>query len=130
MGSDEISSGDEIIVKLRDRNPIFYYKDGDDRLSFTVVGKTVNDVGTEFLLYVPCYQASRVICSTICKNDILKYSADVKFLNEYGIKVYKSHIDGVNRRDGANCLRCGDFFLMAEKNTSFVCYSCKQNPFR
>lgn len=63
-----------------------------------------------------------------------RFGLDKKFLGSlaYYITEYKVY-EVYQQIDGLCCVKCKDFFPMAEANQSngsLLCYSCRQNPWR
>jgi hypothetical protein len=105
------------------------YGSYDDTCSFVIIAKDKEG----YYLYVPHYynlKNSVVADQYKCK----ALGIDKKFLNENMVYVSEKMVASVVKRDeGTNCKVCKEFTRFAEANQpdgSFICYSCRCNPYR
>jgi hypothetical protein len=125
----KLKPGDRIECRIRAgiiRNSFDEY---DDTKTFEIVA-TDNE---GYYLYVPHYmclnegsKASEARCRSL--------GIDKAFIGENVTYVLASYICRVvSEIDGMKCSRCRDFFGMAasnQKDGTFMCKACKENPYR
>lgn len=122
--------GDRIICRLREKtvvNP--YTSDYDEVASFDIIA--IDNLG--YYLYIPPYtfiKGSVRADSFLLKQLSLtkKYLGDdILYIREGFVYKVKSEVDG------CTCDKCKDFFYQAapnQDNGTFLCWECRQNPYR
>jgi len=122
--------GDRIICRLREKtvvNP--YTTDYDEETSFDIIA--VDNFG--YYLYIPPYTFMKG--SVRVDSFLLKQLAlDKKFLGDDILYIREGFVYKVKSViDGCSCDKCKDFFYQAapnQENGRFICWSCRNNPYR
>lgn len=124
-----LKEGDRVDVCIQDGIIVNPYSQHDSVRTFQVV--STDNFG--YYLFVPHYvyiHGTSVVDIYRCRN----LGIDPRFLNEQVIYITESMIRGICKQDGMNCLHCQDFVTMAAPNQvdekTFICYACRQNPYR
>ena len=125
----KLKPGDRIDCRIKEAEIVSSYKDYDQIKTFEIVAF---DKGG-YYLYVPPYLSLRntfTIDEAQCKT----LSIDLRFLNRKGVYIKGGMVYKVNMVfDGTKCCRCHDFVHMAGPNQldgTFLCWSCRGDPFR
>jgi hypothetical protein len=98
--------------------------------------RTLEIISTDnygYYLFVPHY----LNLSGSTKADVYRchqLGISARFIDEQMIYITESMIRGIAKQDGMSCGHCGDFSVMAGPNQvdgkTFICYACRQNPYR
>lgn len=123
--------GDELIISVNEGTAEKPY---EIELKVQIIGMGNGDNDADILCYVPVYQSSK---RTFMLNRLHQryYDFDPKFMGEQGIFIDR-RFDIVKHMpvpDGTICDQCGEFFEYAERDEdsdAFLCWQCKQDPYR
>jgi hypothetical protein len=123
----KLKRGDSISCRVSSSEIVGPYRDYDEILNFVIVA--TDERG--YYLFVPNYmfiKNTMIADKYRCK----KLGIENRFLGEEIVYISENLVAAVDRkRDGIRCKVCNEFFPYAESNQgngSFVCYSCRQNP--
>ena len=125
----KLRQGDIVNCAIKDDVIVSCYETYDDIRSFAII--SVQEYG--YYLFIPHFvnikNSERADSSKVRKFDF-----DPKFLDEQVIYVTTSCIMSIVSRDvGLQCALCKQACAFAEPNqedgTTFVCYSCRTNPY-
>ena len=128
--------GDHVICKVKDGNILVRHECCHDRITVTIVGRILLDENTwEYVAYIPEYEASGIKSIFKIRPEFAKrYDVHPKYIGEFGISLRKNNIIRISHRsDGMWCANCEEFYNKVEpnqKDRTFICYSCRQNPYR
>ena len=128
---------DIVTCKLRDGYIVGRSgNDFSDTISLKIIGAKYMDLeADEYVVYVPDYDLYRLktrsrVSSYMCG----EFDIEKRFVGDNMTFIRASHVLEVNyHADGEVCDRCDEFFEMAEateRDGTFTCYSCRQNPWR
>lgn len=125
----KLKPGDRVDCRVRSAIIVSPYKGYDEERTFEVVA--TDSYG--YYLFVPVYlslKGSVIADANQCK----LLGIDRKFLDEQIIYIQENLICRVHSKlDGMRCVRCTDFYVMAspnQDNDTFMCWSCRNNPYR
>ena len=125
--------GDKVYCKIRGNSIVSANADDyDAKLSFEIIGK--DDSNSKYVILIPKYFSVKnswnVVEEHLGRLNINSSHLDQKAISIPGDRILRISEAGV---DGMECLRCKEFFSMAEPNQldgSFICYSCRLDPWR
>lgn len=121
--------GDKVKCRIKDGTITKAYGDYDETYMFDIIAET----NYNFVIYVPEYLNLKH-SSVIDEYKLKKFGLDKVFKGAQYCYIDAFHIEKViSKLDGMKCSRCKDFHNMAASNQedgSFICYSCKKNPYR
>lgn len=119
--------GDEIIAKTNVgtiEEPVY------DLIKIQIIGFGNGSNDTDLLCYVPQYQHTPRSFK-LTRLHQRYYNFNDKFLNERATFVKEHEITKhIPAPSGALCIKCQNFVMWAEQNETFLCRSCKENPYR
>lgn len=129
------SKWDEVVLKVPDN---FGYRDKVvSHLKVTIIGVDyeTDDSYAQYLCYIPHYENVPYGFKTfsVTRQHVKHFDLDEKFLGETGcfITAITPIHKHVKARRGETCDYCHNWVDSAEKtNNVFVCYSCRENPYR
>lgn len=115
--------------KVGDSLVINYYNRPDD-IDIFIIGKNKKNED-EFLCYVLNDVNISDSFKITCKH-LEEFNVHKKYLGTMGVKIYsftyvKKHIKAP---PGCTCTKCNEYVLDAEEIENFICYGCKQSPYR
>jgi len=124
-----LKPGDRVDCRVKSNNIIVSYGEYDVTRTFEVVH--VDDEGC--YVFIPCFiYINGGITLDAAK--ARRMGVDPRFVGEKISYIAESSICKVSYvLDGMKCIKCQDFFIMAEPNTpegEFWCRSCRANPYR
>lgn len=125
----ELKPGDIISCLIKDKVIVSTYKEHDTIQDFEILATDFYG----YYLYVPhyCY-----LEETFEADDIqcFRLGIDPKFTNSNIIYIQGSMVHCIKSiLDGMICKNCREFYQYSEANQadqSFICFSCKFNPYR
>lgn len=125
--------GDKAYCKIKGNSIILSANhDFDIVLKFDIIGKDQS----KYLLSVPSFYSIKNSWN-IKEEHIDKFDANPNFLDTRAIAIPEDRIvkiqNGSTKEDGMFCERCKEFQPMVEPNQdsgSFICFSCRSNPWR
>lgn len=129
-----ITYGDKVYCKIRGNTIVpVNTKKYDVKLEFEIIGYSFED--GNYILYVPRYYDIRN--SWRIKEEYLDdFLIQKKFKSKKAVAVTQDKIVRAitkTNQDGMFCAKCGKFCHLAEANQdggSFICYSCRNNPYQ
>lgn len=124
-----LNPGDKVEVRVKNAIIVSPYKGYDEKKIFEIVA--VDEQGC--YLFIPVYElikGSIVADSSRCR----KLGIELRFLDEQICYIQDNRICRiVSTLDGIACANCKEFHPMAEPNReggeTFICYSCRTNPY-
>ncbi len=123
-----LKPGDRVNCRLKEGEIVGAYKEHDEIKTFEIVA--VGDYG--YYLHVPVYYSIKNTIS-IDRYRLKKMDIDGRFLNEEMIHINENMVcQIVHQVDGMLCSICKEFSPLAEANQedgTFICWSCRQNPY-
>jgi len=120
--------GDTILVLLKGGKLVNPYSDFEEKVKLDIIGVDGD-------LYY-CYLPQNFVCkeSFICQSfDVKILKVNKKYIGDQILAVKESMIfNVVSVLDGMICLRCQEFVAKAQPNCNndFICWSCRNNPYR
>jgi hypothetical protein len=124
------SPGDQVICKISDNRIASMYEDHPDyKHIFEII--SIYDEG--YFVYVPqsVYLKDTI---EINKSNYRKFNVLKRFVGGQAYYITDFKIcDLYKKSDGVCCVRCTDFFYLAEPNQpdgTLICFLCRQNRFR
>lgn len=125
----QLKPGDRINCRIKQDIIVGPYQDHDEICTFEIVA--ADDHG--YYLFVP--QQRHIKGSFRLDNSqSRKIPIDRKFIGSGIIYIAESLVYQIKSKlDGMPCVKCKDFFFMAEANQpdgTLICYSCRLNPYR
>lgn len=125
----KLKPGDRVDCRVKAAIIVGPYKDYDEIITFEIIA--TDKYG--YYLYVPDYIALKSTYRAD-KRQCRQLSIDPRFIDVNCIYVHGNMICRISSiLDGMKCNHCGDFKSMAEPNQldgSFICWSCRDNPYR
>jgi hypothetical protein len=125
----KLKAGDKVECRIKAGTIRNAYDEYDDVKTFEIVA--VDNEG--YYLFVPHYiflNEGSVASEARCRS----LGIDRAFVGESITYVLSAYIcKVVSELDGMKCSRCRDFFGMAapnQKDGTFLCRACKENPYR
>lgn len=125
----QLKPGDRVNCRVNQHIIVGPYEEYDQIHTFEIVGFDTRG----YYLYVPPYimiKGSSPLDHVLCR----KLNIDAKFLGSHAVYIFAGLICQVKHIvDGLACVKCQDFFQMAEPNQedgTLVCWSCRDNPYR
>lgn len=126
-----VEPGDRIICCVKDAILVSPYSSWDEEVDLTVLA--LDDDSKGCFVYVPDYVYLKGT-TEINKYNIKALGILPKYVGCFCLYVSFANISRISRRlDGMNCSRCHDFCYQADSNQddgSFICWSCRENPYR
>lgn len=133
----ECGQGDHVICGIRDKLIVMNYNKGDTNIKLTIIGKKLlNYDNVEYIGYVDPEECHLLPSSIFkVKPEFAKnYNIHKKYIGENAVSFTNNNIVKVSLNlNGVYCVHCNEFFSKNQPNTDggiFICYLCKQNPFR
>jgi hypothetical protein len=124
-----LKAGDRVECKVKDGAVVSVYSDYDESYTFEVVASDIEG----YYLYVPDYchlQGGSILDASRAR----RLNIDPRYIGDTIFYISEAQIYRVAYQlDGQKCAHCHDFFIMAEHNQedgTFLCYSCRDNPYR
>jgi len=124
-----LKAGDRIDCRIKENNIVSSYSQYDDTRTFEIVA--ADDAG--YYIFVPGYiyiNGGTILDATRCR----RLDIDPRFISEQIVYIMESYVHQIScHMDGTKCVKCQDFFTMAAPNQldgTFLCRSCKLNPYR
>ena len=119
--------GDEVVVKVNVGTTTDPWL---QTLKVQIIGFGNGANNDQTLCYVPQYENLKTSFS-LNRLHQRHYDFHNKFLGEFGTFVNESDvIKHIPSPEGAVCVRCNDFVMLAEQADDFLCRPCKENPWR
>jgi len=123
-----LNPGDTISCMINNSLIVNPYRDYEETQTFIIVAK----VDEGYYLYVPHYiniKDSKVADQYVCK----KLQINTKYLNENIVYISEHMVAAIVKKDeGCSCKICKEYKRFAGPNQddgSFICYSCRINPY-
>ncbi len=127
----ELKIGDKVSCKFKEANlTLADAKDYDQIETLQIIG---NKRDEDFYLYVPHY----ILIKPTIKLDrysIKNFNINEKYIGDEILTIQQSNIYKIQySADGMECLNCKEYCEYAQCNSyygKFICWSCRQNPYR
>lgn len=124
----KLKAGDRVNCRIKNGLIVSPYQgDYDEVHSFEIIG--VDQFG--YYLYIPSYfrlRDSVIIDDYAC----ILLQINKKFVGEEIVYIQEGMIAQIQYRvDGCYCVKCGEFYHMAQPNqadNSLICWSCRHYP--
>lgn len=123
-----LKAGDRVSCRLKENCVVSQYADFEDIKTFEIIAK--DDSG--YFVYVPAYIHVR---GTIKIDNYNSKRLEIlpKFIGEEALYISDNQVNKVEYiLDGLNCEKCQEYYEYAsyDADLKFVCFSCRQNPYR
>jgi hypothetical protein len=121
--------GDTVNCRVKDSIIVSPYMSYDEITSFVIVA--VDEEG--YYLYVPHYYTLKL---TVRADNYLSRTLGIerRFLDESIVYISEAMVlSVVQREEGLYCGRCGEFARFAASNQEdggFICFPCRQSPYK
>jgi hypothetical protein len=125
----KLKPGDQVECRIKSAAIVSPYHSYDESKTFEVIA--VDNGGC--YLYVPHYYLVKgsVVLDAYRRKTL---SIDPKFLGEQFVYILENLIANIHQQtDGVFCKVCNEFYQFAEpnrKDKTFICFSCRANPYR
>jgi hypothetical protein len=136
MSTDDIIEQDDIVeVATCELKPTLCTSTRYEALaSLRVLGTTISDERTLYLLLVTDVDAAKIISNVVVdKRHMLEYDVEDRFYGDNAIVVSELHIRRiVLKQNGRFCVRCKEYnrHVRIPKSEAYVCQACVLNPYR
>lgn len=126
----KLKPGDKVSCKIKNNNIVGCYEsDYEETINLEIVG--VEEGG--YYLHIPIYRLI-INCFVLTPDLAKKHSINKKYMGEKIKYISPYNISNIIEvLDGTCCTKCAEFIRFAEPNNqdgSFICWSCKTNPYR
>lgn len=124
--------GEKIFCKIHESTIVCSTSEAyEAQLIFEIIG--IGENTSKYLILIPTYYNIRG-CWRIKEEHLEKFNINPNWLDHRALVVSEERVcHAANKGDGMSCARCKEFCPMAESNQtngSFICFSCRNNPYR
>lgn len=124
-----LKAGDRVNCRVKSGSIVSAYNDYDEIRTFEIVATD----GEGYYVFVPWYLP--ITGGTLLDaSRARRLNIASRFIGERICYISAGQIARIAyQMDGRKCDRCGEFYMMAEPNQpdgSFLCWACKNNPYR
>jgi hypothetical protein len=126
----ELRVGDQVICLIQSKSIVNAYDATYERKQiFEIIALYADGL----LLYVPT-DVILIDCFDITKLNYQKFGINKRFIGSQCYYITDHKVVGIHERaDGMSCIRCGEFFPMAEANLpdgTMKCWQCRVYKYR